>query len=306
MNHFFGPVPSRRLGASLGVDVVPLKVCSYDCIYCQLGRTTQKTIAREEYVSLGVIIEEVESYFSRPHPSLDYITFSGSGEPTLNSKIGEMIKQIRKLTTVPVAVLTNGSLLYQAEVREDLMRADVVLPSLDAATPVAFQAVNRPHDYLKIEEITKGLITFAQDYKGRILLEILLCQGVNDGVRELKVLKEVIEEINPGKVHLNTVARPPRESQAKSLSGKQLEAAKKVLGERVEIIAHCKISPHGGYSCELEERILDLLRRRSCTTKDISQSLGIHSSEVIKYVDGLGNQGKIKSIVHNKDIYYQT
>ena len=173
--HVFGPVPSRRLGRSLGVDLVPLKVCSYDCIYCQLGRTTCKTVGRKEWVSMDAVLDELKRKLAcRP----DYITLSGSGEPTLHSRLGEIIEHIQAMTKVPVAVLTNGSWLWQRGVREALTLADVVMPSLDAGDELLFQAVNRPHPEITFEKLVSGLEQFRREFSGQYWPEVLLLAAV--------------------------------------------------------------------------------------------------------------------------------
>ena len=212
--YIFGPVPSRRLGRSLGVDLVPYKTCTFDCIYCDLGRTTRKTVSRQSYVSPEEIQGELELTLSVLEKKPDYITLSGSGEPTLNTNIGEIIRRIKEITSTPVAVLTNGSLLSSNEVRRDLSEADVVLPSLDAITPALFEYINRPHPSLKIEEIISGLIQFRKQYRGQIWLEVVFCRGVNDDKEEIEKLKGVIERIQPDRIQLNTPVRPPAEEFA--------------------------------------------------------------------------------------------
>ena len=170
LKYIFGPVPSRRLGRSLGIDLIPYKTCTFDCIYCDLGRTTHKTTSRQSYVVSEEIQKELELSLSVLDKKPDYITLSGSGEPTLNTNIGEIIRKIKEITSTPVAVLTNGSLLSMDEVREDLSEADAVLPSLDAITPALFEYINRPHASLRIEEIISGLIQFRNQYRGQIWL----------------------------------------------------------------------------------------------------------------------------------------
>src|SRR4030042_6378335 len=192
LKYIFGPVPSRRLGRSLGVDLVPYKTCSFDCIYCDLGRTTHKTTFRESYVKPEEIRREVELALPTLSKKPDYITLSGSGEPTLNQNIGDIIHAIKDLTSIPLAVLTNGSLLSIEEIRKELIEADMVLPSLDAITDVTFQCLNRPSPLLKIEEIISGLIQFRKQYRGQIWLEILFCRGINDDRGEIEKLKGVI------------------------------------------------------------------------------------------------------------------
>ncbi|RPI46755.1 MAG: radical SAM protein, partial [Bacteroidetes bacterium] len=177
--YIFGPVPSRRLGMSLGVDLVPHKVCSLDCVYCECGPTTKRTLDRKEYVLYGKVTEELDHFFIE-NPDPDFITFSGSGEPTLNTRIGDVLHFIKqKKPAIPVAVLTNGTLLGRKDVRDELMEADVVLPSLDAATPEVFRRINRPAHGLDLDEILEGLVSFRKEFRGEMWLEIFIIPGFN-------------------------------------------------------------------------------------------------------------------------------
>ena len=212
--HLYGPVPSRRLGGSLGIDLVPHKICTYDCIYCQIGKTTKKTLTRKEYVPVKEITEEVERFLKEGAASIDYLSLTGSGEPTLHSQIRSVIEGIKAITSIPVAVITNGSLLYEEEVRQDLLRADLVLPSLDAVSPEVFRKINRPRKGFSVDKVIEGLVEFRNVYKGRIWLEILFCKGINDGKEELLRMKNVVDRVRPDRIHLNTVVRPPSEKWA--------------------------------------------------------------------------------------------
>ncbi len=206
--YLFGPVPSRRLGMSLGVDLVPKKVCSLDCVYCEVSKTTKLTLDRKEYIKTDKIKEELRHYFNH-NPDPDYITFSGYGEPTLNSHIGEILQFIKQNKPgIPVAVLTNGTLFYDKDVRKALIDADLVLPSLDAATEDVFKKINRPSSDLSIEKYIKGIIDFSKEFKGKIWLEIFILPGYNDSENELSALKKVIEKMIPDSVQLNTLDRP--------------------------------------------------------------------------------------------------
>jgi len=190
--NLFGPVPSRRLGMSLGIDLVPKKVCSLNCVYCEVGKTTELTLERKEYISYDEIVAELSSYFKN-NPNPDYITFSGYGEPTLNIRIGDIISFIKQhKPNIPIAVLTNGTLLFDKNVRESLKEADVVLPSLDAATEGVFRKINRPIKTLMLENYVNGLITFCNEFKGKVWLEIFILPGYNDSLSELIALKETI------------------------------------------------------------------------------------------------------------------
>jgi wyosine [tRNA(Phe)-imidazoG37] synthetase (radical SAM superfamily) len=209
MRYVYGPVPSRRLGLSLGVDLVPRKTCSYDCIYCQLGRTTNKTIQRDVYVPAQPIVREIEEFLGHMKTPVDYITFSGSGEPTLHSQIGSVIGEIKKMTSVPVAVITNGSLLFMDEVQGDLSQADLVIPSLDAVSKTVYETINRPEVSLEIDRVIQGIADFKQGFRGQVWIEILYCRGINDDLSEVAKMKGIMEKINPHRIQLNTVYRPP-------------------------------------------------------------------------------------------------
>jgi len=190
--YLFGPVPSRRLGLSLGVDVVPFKVCTLDCIYCQLAKTTHRTIERKDYVPVESVLAELKDNLAQAIKA-DFITISGSGEPTLNSRLGELIDGIKKLTSIPVAILTNGTLLYRQDVRADCCCADVVLPSLDAADEQTFQKINRPHPELSIKKLIEGLCTFRDEYAGQIALEVFLIDGFNTDTEQIAKIKDGVK-----------------------------------------------------------------------------------------------------------------
>ncbi len=300
----YGPVPSRRLGFSLGIDIIPFKTCSLDCIYCQLGLTARKTIRRKEYFSSARILAQIKKKISSGQ-RIDYITFSGSGEPTLNAAIGKFIREIKKITSVPVAVLTNSTFFSRKIVRKALMAADLVVPSFDAATQEAFVQVNRPHSSLKIDKIIKGLLLFRQEFKGSIWLEIMLVKGVNDSPSHLRKLKEAVASIKPDKIQLNTVIRPPAEKFARPLILRELEKLKKLFGENCEIIAEFDKKAQKPASENLEGAIFSLIQRRPVTLSDISASLGKHKNEIIKYINFLLEEDKIKLVIHKGLNYYE-
>ena len=303
MGQIFGPVPSRRLGFSLGVDTIPFKTCSLDCIYCQLGRTINKTIQRKEYIATDDILREIEEVL-REGKRIDYITFSGSGEPTLNSEIRRMISRVKELTSIPLAVLTNGTLLYQPRMRKDLMGADLVIPSLDAVTQEIFQMINRPHSSLKIDKIITGIETFSQEFNGKVWLEIVLVKGINDSPEEIEKIAQVTGEMNLEKIQLNTVVRPPAEEFARPLSTKDLKNIKTILGKKCEIIAEFKRPAQKAYKRDVEKTILSMVKRRPVTLVDISGCLGLHRNEIIKYLEVLEKKHQIRTKVHSGERYY--
>lgn len=302
--HIYGPVPSRRLGFSLGIDIIPFKTCSFNCIYCQLGPTSKKTIKRKEYFPSSVILSQIKKVLNSGQ-RIDYITFSGSGEPTLNSAIGTLIREIKKITSIPVAVLTNSSLFTLKSVRKALRASDLVVPSLDAATQEIFAKINRPYPSLKIKKIIEGLKEFRCEFKGSLWLEIMLVKGVNDSPPHIKKLKEAISEISPDKVQLNTVIRPPAENFALPLNPKDLDRIKNILGEKCEIIAEFDKKEQSPPSENLEGAILSMIQRRPVTLTDISSSLGKHKNEIIKYLNFLLKEGKVKLVVHKGLRYYE-
>ena len=239
MRYIYGPVHSRRLGLSLGVSLTSGKTCDFDCLYCQLGRTTQLTGARGEYAKIGDILEELKSWLTdnpKEAAALSYVTLAGSGEPTLNTKIGELIAEIKKLTCVPVAVVTNASFLGDTAVRASLFHADLIVPSLDAVVPKVFRALNRPAENIKIEDIIEGLIALRKEFQGKIWLEVMLVRGVNDDMRYIKKLKEAVERINPDKIQLNSPVRSTAEENILPVDGNKLKKIKEIFGEKTEII----------------------------------------------------------------------
>jgi wyosine [tRNA(Phe)-imidazoG37] synthetase (radical SAM superfamily) len=306
LKYIFGPVPSRRLGRSLGVDLVPYKTCSFDCVYCDLGRTTHKTLSRRSHVSPKEIQGELEFCLSVLEKDPDYITLSGSGEPTLNNRMGEIIQRIKEITSTPVAVLTNSSLLSLDEVRKNLLEANVVLPSLDAITQPLFEYINRPYASLSIEGIISGLIQFRKQYRGQIWLEILFCRGVNDGNEEIAKFKGVIKKIQPDRIQLNTPVRPPTEDFVFPLTLGQLEKIKERLGERAEIISEFA-APLGEKSNSVKDtEILNLIKRRPCTAEDISKALGLHFNEVVKCLEKLIQEESVHYRMFEHRGYYES
>lgn len=302
MKYVYGPVPSRRLGFSLGVDIVPYKACTLDCIYCQLGRTTRKVIKRKTYTPKEEIFKEVQVFLNKLM-KIDFITFSGSGEPTLHSEIGALIKGVKKITSIPVAVLTNGTLLFMKDVQKELLEADVVLPSLDAASQHVFKRINRSHNSLNIGSIINGLKGFRKIFSGQIWLEIMLIKGFNDDSNELLQMKKALSEIQPDKIHLNTVIRPPSEKYASPLNPDEMRAARDLLGESCEIIAEF----HGkGYvgNRDLKDAIIEMTKRRPVTITDIANLFGLSEANAIKMMEELNVEGVIKEIQYKEKRYY--
>jgi len=306
-NTLFGPVPSRRLGISLGIDLVPMKTCTLNCIYCECGKTSHLILERKEYVSFEAVKKELTHYLAH-HAQPDYITFSGSGEPTLNSKIGDVIHFLKdRAPDVPVAVLTNSTLFFQKQVRSDIKNAMVVIPSLDAATEKIFNKINRPSPLLHVDKIIDGLIRFRQEYTGKIWLEIFIIPGMNDTITELTALKRVIGKIRPDQVHLNTLDRPGSISTLRTATREELERVLDVLQmENAAIIAD---PPEQkallAYRKDTAAAILGTIARRPCTAKDLSEILGLQVKEVNIYLRSLKASEKIKGIKQKRGMFYQ-
>ena len=305
--YLFGPVPSRRLGISLGVDLVPQKTCSLDCIYCECGETDNLTIERQEYVPVDEVFEELDWYFHH-NPDPEYITFSGSGEPTLNSRIGEVLDFIRgKRPSIPVAVLTNGTLLGQGDVREALRSADLVMPSLDGASAVAFKTINRPHNSIEVERYIDGIALFRSEFSGTLNLEVFILPGHNDMPKELALLKIALKRIQPDLVQLNTLDRPGVISGIKAATQAELKAVADFFKPaRVEIIAflHDRKSI-GAYRSDTESAIIETIKRRPCTPEDLATMLGRHVNEINKYLGTLEQAQKIASVRQGRGLFYQ-
>lgn len=238
MKYLYGPVKSRRLGFSLGISVTPYKTCSFDCVYCQLGKTSNLTLERKEYIKISEIIDEFRTWLEEKKglaTGLEYITLSGSGEPTLSSGLGELIAGIKKLIPLKIAVLTNASLLADSQVRAQLSGADLIVPSLDAVTENLFTRIDRPHPGVRVEEVINGLVALRKEFRGKIWLEVMLVKGVNDDIRHIRKLKEVVERINPDKVQLNSPVRTTSEAGVLPVAKSKLKKIKEILGEKAEI-----------------------------------------------------------------------
>jgi len=276
-------------------------------MYCECGRTTNLALERKEYVPFEAVKEELTHYFSH-NPRPDYVTFSGSGEPTLNSRIGDVVHFIKSQTSdIPIAVLTNGTLLFQKQACEDIRDATVVIPSLDAATERVFRKINRPHPQLKIDTIIRGLVQFRKDYSGQMWLEVFIVPGLNDTDQELTALKRAIEEIEPDRIQLNTLDRPGTVPTIHAATWKELEHVLDFLKfGNAEIIAKAQERKELlSYRTDVESAILETIERRPCTLQDLSQFLGLHANELNKYLDVLEADKKIKAVKQERGFFYQ-
>ena len=305
--YLFGPVPSRRLGISLGIDLVPMKTCTLNCTYCECGETTHLTLSRREYVPLKAIRTEFLDYIAA-YPKPDYVTFSGSGEPTLNSGIGEAIRFIRlHKSAIPVAVLSNGTLFHDPGVRKELKAASLVMPSLDAASEKVFQKINRPHPMLAVDRMIDGLARFRQEFQGQLWLEIFIVPGLNDTESELTALRDAIERISPDQVQLNTLDRPGPVAAVRAATAEELEHVVAFWQlDTVSIIAKSPVRKQMvAYREDVQAAILETISRRPCTLEDLTKILGLHANEINKYLDVLEADKKVSVARQARGLFYR-
>ncbi len=307
MQYLFGPVPSRRLGISLGVDLVPHKVCTLNCVYCEVGRTTLLTLKRKEYVPIDAVIAELDEYLAQS-PDLDFVTFSGQGEPTLNSGVGKVIDHIKdRYPRYKVAILTNGTLFWDGTVRREVLRADVILPDLDAVSQIVFQKLNRPHHDLDNAEIIAGLKELRQEFSGKIYMEVFMVEGLNDSDSELALLRETLLQLEPDIVQLNTLDRPGTESWVQPMPRARLrQIAQYFAPLNVEIIANpLSRKKIQSFSADIQTQILETIKRRPSTDTDLCQILGLHKNELNKYLSTLLESGEIESLEMDRGTFFR-
>ena len=275
----------------MGIDLIPFKTCTFDCLYCQLGPTERPTTGRQAAVRVDDVVAELrEKLATRP----DYITLSGSGEPTLYLRLGELIERIHGLTDIPVAVITNGSLLWDPDVRAALARADLVVPSLDAGDEETFRAVNRPHEDIFFGRVVDGLITFREEYRGQYWLEVLLLEGLTDSEEQVAKIARIASRIRPDRVQLNTCVRPGADKKARMVDRRRLDELATLFSPAAEVIADYKAERPSGPALADREQILGMLARRPCTAADVAAGLGIHLREALKGLEGLVREGLIE------------
>lgn len=280
MQYVFGPVPSHRLGQSLGIDTIPLKTCNWNCVYCQLGRTKPLRNIRQDYVPLSEIISQLKNAIKTHHrEEIDWITFVGSGEPTLHSGIGWLIKETKKITDIPIAVITNGSLLFLDSVKKALLAANAVLPSLDAGTPKLYKKINRPHPDITFDKYIRGLIEFRQEYKGNYWLEVMLINDLNDTQQTLEDIAKWIEKIKPDKVHIGLPTRPPAEKWIKPPDQEGIMRAIATLGKVAEVVSPGEGKFDLGDGTNVIDGILAIITRHPMSDAQLDRALMVYSEK---------------------------
>jgi len=286
----------------LGVDLIPAKTCTFDCLYCQAGKTTDRTLKTRSFVPVDEVVSQVEKRLLQCEP--DVITLAGSGEPTLHSEIDQVIEGIKAVSGTSVALLTNGSLFWDREIRRRVLRADIVMPTLVSAFDETFRTIHRPHPELALETIVGGLKRFRNEYNGELFLEVVLLAGINDTEKEVEGLKALIDGISPEKIHLNTVARPPSDSRAKSLDRERLEEIMLFFGEKAEIVVDASAVKRGSIKDSLAGDLLDMMRRRPLRLIDIADSLGRPVDHVEDLIKGFLIKGDVRKQEHSGEIFY--
>ena len=308
MKILYGPLFTRRLGISMGIDIVPYKTCSYNCVYCHEGETTSLSLARKSFFEPKKIVQELcllTGIKQLRGLKIDYLTFAGSGEPTLNQNIGEYIRYLKDVSPIPVAVLTNSSLLWDEEVRNDLSTADLVVPSLDAASEAIFQRVNRPCPGFTIDKVIEGLRQFCNEFTGRIWLEILLCSELNDGKEELHRLADIAAKLDVDKIQINTVSRSPALHDVCPASFQTLTYFHGLLGDKGELVQEESGIIREKLERELEDAILKSLRFKPGNMQTLSQETEKSGQEVIKVLSRLEKEGMIQRYMLDKTTFYK-
>ncbi|MFX1407609.1 MAG: radical SAM protein [Promethearchaeota archaeon] len=306
MKYVYGPVPSRRLGRSLGIDPIPSKTCNYQCIYCQLGKTTHFTNKRENFFPIKAIISEIKEAVKKNKGLFDYITFVGSGEPTLYKDLKILIDEVKELSKKPICVITNGSLLYDEEVRQALMFADVILPSLDAGNEKLFIKINRPHPSLKFDEMIQGMIDFRNNYAGKFWIEVMLIKDVNDHKEELIEIKQIIDVIKPDRIDFNIPIRPPTEKWVKMPDKSIISLLNEIFGEYNNIFFP-EIGKFKFYSKNFEKELIKIIERHPMRKEQILKTFSSEKFPKVKILlqlKKLESQNKVRKIEYNNQIFY--
>ncbi len=301
-SYLFGPVPSRRLGRSLGVDLTPYKTCSLDCVFCQLGKTTHKTVTRASYVPIRDVIEELDAWL-RTKGEADYITLSGSGEPTLHERFGEVLTFVRGHTEIPAVLLTNGTLLHLPEVRDAAYQAHVVKVSLSAWDAASFERVNRPHPSLDFDRLVEGQKAFRKGFQGELWMEVFLVAGMNTALSDVRRIAALASKIQPDRIQLNTAVRPPAESFAEPLSMDHLASLCPLFQPEAEVIAEYDLETDKEARVN-KDTVVSLLQRRPCTAEQIAKAFGMHPNEVSKYIGNLLRSGQVREERIHDATYY--
>ncbi|OXU15844.1 radical SAM protein [Sedimentisphaera salicampi] len=302
--YVFGPVNSRRLGSSLGVDILPLKTCTQNCIYCQLCMDEKPVIEIKTYAEPEKVIDEVCRRLESG-VRVDYVTFSGSGEPTLHKDIGYIIQKLKDKTGKKIAVITNGTMLWKPEVRSRLRQADLVMPSLDGFDEESFKTINRPHEKITFDKLVYGLQQFRDEFSAQYWLEVFLIKGINTSLESLEKLKNLVNKIKPDRIQLNTVVRPGVHPSLRALNEKELIQTAQIMGIGPEGIIHYEPAQTSSNAEGIENQVTELLKRRACRKIDISEGLGTDLSLLEPVVENLEKREMLESFEYNGEVFYK-
>ena len=302
--YLFGPVPSRRLGRSLGIDLTPFKRCSFDCVFCQLGCTTHLATDRKEFVPFDDVCSEFDRWLTTDGAA-DYITFAGSGEPTLYSRLGELVDFIKARTDIPVIIWSNGTLLQHPEVQQETARADIVKVSLSAWNDESFKTINRPAPDLSFGELLSGERDFRAMFSGQLWVEVFLMEGINAELRHVQQLAEIVAKIQPDKIHLNTAVRPPAEAIAKPVAREKLEGFCRYFTPTAEVIASFDpVQPDRGNEVEGEE-LVSLLQRHPSTATQLADLFGVETTAIHTALAPFLRKEALHTDIRDGEVYYK-
>jgi len=304
--YIFGPVPSRRLGLSLGIDIIPHKICTLDCLYCEVGRTNCLSVKKEHFYSVDSIIEEFEREYISLKDSLDVVTITGSGEPTLNEDLDEIATRVKKISEHPVAILTNSTKITDEKVAEALKKFDIVVPSIDAASQDVFKKINRPEESLDIEKINEALVKFSNDFDGKLLIELLLVKDINDSETELKKISDIVKRCRYESLQLNTVFRPPAYTGTRGLNESELIDVflkMKSFGIKVERVSNF-IKTFSHEAGDEKERVFELLTMRPCTVYEVASVFGISVEKSELIINDYLSKSQLSEEEHDSKKFY--
>ena len=304
--HIFGPVASRRLGRSLGIDLIPFKTCTLDCVYCECGRTTNLTKERRDFFSPKEVLAELKDWKEKGNEA-DIVTLAGSGEPLLALSLEEIIKGIKEITGLPCCLITNATLFSDPAARKAALLADVVMPSLDAADEATFKKINRPVAGLSFAEYLEGLQLFCEEYrgKGRVDLEIFLVPGINDNEAQIQALSLLSRSLHVNAVQLNTAVRPPADKDVRPIPREEMEKWARYFIPKAEVIASYHSAPLKEAKAVSEEEILETLSHRVMSLEDLVEAKGYKKAETEAILRRLLEKGLIYSRTQDgKDFFY--
>jgi wyosine [tRNA(Phe)-imidazoG37] synthetase (radical SAM superfamily) len=303
--YLFGPVPSRRLGLSLGIDLCPMKTCCMDCVFCQLGHTQSCTIERREYVPTALVLAELREW-KAAGGTADCLTLSGSGEPTLHTGFGEVLRFIRSETPFKSALLSNGALMTIPEVRLDAALADIVKVSLSAWDAESFRRVNRSHPALRFADLVRSYESLRTAFRGELWLEVFVIRGVNDSRRDMAAIASLASQFAPDRVHLNTAVRPAADADVNALTAGELAALADLFDPPAEVIAEFKADKEASKAAVDDEALAALVSKHPATVRQIAAALGVSAEQVASGLERLRAAGRVLSQERSDGIYHYT